>query len=73
MKRFQHALRRRGLGAFLAAGTLCQFGGCEIGEITTTSTVDGRELIISILNSAILTPIDQFITNAINDAFTSEN
>ncbi len=73
MKRLQHALRRRAIGAFLAAGALCQFGGCEIGEITTTSTVDGRELIISVARNLILTPIDQFITNAINDALSSEN
>lgn len=60
--------RARALGAILTAGTVCQFGGCDIGEITTTSTVDGRQLLISLVRGAILAPLDAFITSTINDA-----
>ena len=62
---------RRALGAVFAAGTLCQFGGCDLGSIsaTTTTTLDGRQVIISMIRGAILTPLDTFITNTVNDAF----
>ncbi len=55
--------------ALVALASVFQFGGCNIGEITTTSTVDGRELLISLVRGAVLGPIDAFITDAINQAF----
>lgn len=54
-------------------GTMCQFGGCELGEITTTSTVSVRELLIGVVRAAILTPLDQFVTDSINNAFGDDN
>jgi hypothetical protein len=48
---------------------LLQFGSCSIGEITVTQTVDGRDLLISLIRGVIIGQIDQSITNAINNAF----
>jgi hypothetical protein len=47
------------------------FGGCEFDQITATSTVtlDAREVMISAIRGAILTPIDTFITNGVNQVF----
>ena len=59
----------KAVGLFCGLGTMCQFGGCDIGTITTTMTVDGRDAIIQLVRGAILTPIDALITDAINDAF----
>jgi hypothetical protein len=67
--------RRSGFkGAVVASavGATCVFsmGGCDLGEFTatTTTTLDGREVVTYLVRSAILTPIDDFITNAV-DAF----
>lgn len=66
-------LRRRTLSALCTFGFLFQFGGCDLGEITTTTTVDGRELIVSLLRGVILNPLDRFITSAVNDLFDEGN
>jgi hypothetical protein len=67
--------RARALGMIASMGTLCQFGGCELGTITTTTTmtIDARDVIIQIARGAILTPIDAFITNAVNEVFDSND
>jgi hypothetical protein len=64
---------RRKLG-LLATGAMVYafpFGGCQIGEITTsaTTTVDGREVIIGLVREAILSPIDAWITAGVNQVF----
>ncbi len=58
-----------------ATGFLGQFGNCDFAEITTTSTTtfDGGELIVSLVRGAIITPLDQWLTDTINDAFESDN
>jgi hypothetical protein len=57
-----------GLGAVLLAFPV---GGCELDQITATSTVtlDAREVIISAIRGAILTPLDTFITEGVNQLF----
>jgi hypothetical protein len=57
-----------GLGTLLFAFPL---GGCELDQITATSTVtlDTREVLISAIRGAILTPIDTFITDSVNQLF----
>ena len=57
----------------LCASAVFQFSGCSFGEITTTTTVDGRELLISLIRGAVIAPLDQAITEAINDAFGDED
>lgn len=66
-------VRARTLALFCGLGTVCQFGGCELGTITTSMTLDGRDAIIQLVRGAILTPIDAFITGAINEAFDSDD
>ncbi len=58
---------RRMLGGIFAAGIVCQVGSCDLGQITTTVTVDGLELISGAIRTAILTPIDAAITEALNE------
>jgi hypothetical protein len=57
----------------MGAATVCSLGGCELGDFstTTTTTLDGREVVTYLVRSAILTPIDNFLTGAI-DAFFDE-
>jgi hypothetical protein len=66
-------LRKKYLGMLFGMGVLCQFGGCNIGEVTTTTTMDGRQVLISLVRGAILTPIDAWITNGINNLFREDN
>lgn len=72
MQKASGSIRRSMIPTLLCASALFQFGGCSFGEITTTTTVDGRELLISLVRGAILTPLDQALTQAINDAFSNE-
>ncbi|MCH8147818.1 MAG: hypothetical protein IH987_07465 [Planctomycetes bacterium] len=57
----------------VAGGSLCQFGTCDFGEITTTSTttLDTGELIAILVRGAIITPLDQWLTNAIDEVIES--
>ncbi len=67
------ALRKRLFSSLWTAGVLVQFGGCDLGQITTTVTLDTRDLLISVVRGAVLTPIDQFITDRINAAFGTDD
>lgn len=67
------ALRKRLLSSLWTAGVLVQFGGCDLGQITTTVTLDARDLLINVVRGAVLTPLDQFITDRINAAFGADN
>ncbi len=68
----KHTRRLRKWAAVSAVGMVCQFGGCDIGEITTTVTLSGRDLLINVVRGAILAPLDAFVTQAINDAFDGD-
>ena len=74
MKRPQYLkLRAKSLALICGLGAACQFGGCDLGTITTSMTLDGRDAIIQLIRGAILTPIDAFITEAVNEAFDTED
>ncbi len=62
-------MRAKSLGLLCGLGVLCQLGGCDLGTITITQTLDGREAIIQLIRGAILTPLDAYITDAVNDMF----
>ena len=66
-------VRAKSVGLLCVLGILCQFGGCDLGTITTSMTLDGRDAIIQLVRGAILTPIDALITDAVNEAFGSED
>jgi hypothetical protein len=70
--RIRGSSTRRLAGLLFSGGVLLQFGSCDIGEITTTTTLDGREAVIQIVRGAILTPIDAYITNVITEFFEEE-
>lgn len=46
-------------------------GACELGEFTTTTstTLSGREVVTFLIRSAILTPIDNFVAEAVDKFF----
>ena len=69
MRRVRRTLCHKAMGVFCTAGVLFQVGSCDFGEITTTTTLDGRELVLTLVRSAVLTPIDQLITAAVNELF----
>ncbi len=56
----------------VACGSVFQLGGCDFGQISTTVTVDGRELIIGAIRTSILDPLDNYITDRINDVFAED-
>ena len=66
-------MRKKSLGVLLGFGILCQFGGCDIGQVATTSTMDGRQVLISLVRGMILNPIDAFITDSINNLFGEDD
>jgi len=64
-------LKRR-LAALGLGVLIFQFpGGCQFDNITATSTVtlSGREVVINMIRGALLTPIDAFITQGVNELF----
>ncbi len=65
--------RTKFAGMLCSMGILCQFGGCDIGEITTSQTLDGRSAIIQLIRGAVLAPIDAWITSTVTNAFGSED
>ena len=59
---------RRRMAAFLLAAVMSVSAtGCDWTEIqtTTTTTLDSREVIITLVRSAIITPLDQALTAGI--------
>ena len=69
----RHSRKLRATGAVLAFGTACQFGGCQFADVTIPTTIDSSELIITLVRGAILTPIDEFVTNAVRNAFSNDD
>lgn len=45
------------------------FGSCNFDEITTTSTVDTRVVVQSLVKSWVLTPIETFVNDKIDGFF----
>jgi hypothetical protein len=66
--------RLHGIRQFATVGllsTTLAFGGCQLGDFTTTSTVtlSGRDVVSYLVRSAIMTPLQNFIDNAVNEFF----
>ena len=75
MRSRKMSIRAKFVSLMGGLGVLCQFGGCELGTITTstTTTLDGRDAVIQLIRGAILTPLDALITETVNDAFDSDD
>lgn len=77
MKQSTWVMGKKRLMLVGAVGFVGQFGNCDFGEITatttSTTTIDGRELLISLVRGAIITPFDQWVTNTVNDTFGPDN
>ncbi len=74
MRVLRRAAQRKVLAVICSAGMLFQFGSCNFGEITTTTTatLNGREVILDLLRNAIITPIDAFLVQAVNELLEDE-
>ena len=76
VRRFQ---RVRRVGTVAAAGVMLQSPlQCNLSDFTTTTTttLDGREVVTFIVRSAILTPLDNLVTAGIDrffDQFIEDN
>jgi hypothetical protein len=73
MRMRKKTLRMKAAASLCAAGILFQFGGCNIGQIPVATTLDGSELLITLIRGAILSPIDTAITNAVRNLFDRED
>ena len=67
-------LRMKTLGLLCGAGILLQGGGCDLGNITTTTsvTIDARDALRQIATTAILGPLNAYVTGAV-DSFLGTN
>lgn len=65
-------LRLKRAGTIATCGMAFQFGGCDFGTVSTSVTLNGADLIVTLIRAAILTPIDNAITDFVNDAFTDD-
>jgi hypothetical protein len=47
------------------------WGACNLGQITTTSTVtlDTRSVVVQLIQAAIITPLQTIINDRVNDFF----
>ncbi len=66
---FMSAMRRWALVGGM--GTTFALGGCDLGEFTTTTTttLSGREVVSYLVRSAILTPVQNFVDDRIDNFF----
>ena len=74
--RFRTARKHaRSLGLLCGLGTLFHAGACDLGTITTTSTqtLDGSVVIVDLVRSIIITPLDEYVTEVVSDAFDSDD
>ena len=62
---------RRGVALVLLVLALPLASGCEWGQITTTATttLDTRQVVIGLVQSALITPLNNAINNAVNNFF----
>ncbi len=67
-----HRMRSRTAKMLVAGAVLTQAGSCNFGEVSTSVTLSGQELIITLIRSAILSPIDAYVTNAVNEIFDND-
>ena len=65
--------RSRTLAVLFSAGIVFQLSSCQLGTFTATQVLDGQQVIISLLRSALLTPIDQVITSTVGGLFSNGN
>jgi hypothetical protein len=69
-----HRFRRK--AAMVATGAVVlQFGHCQLNDINVGSavTINGQDALIALIRGAVLTPIDQFITDGIHELFDDED
>lgn len=74
MKVLRRIIQRKALAALCSAGMLLQFGSCNLADITTTTTatLDGRTVILNLLRSVIIAPIDAFLVQAVDELINDE-
>ena len=61
--------RTRLLGVICGGGAAFQVAGCDFGSVNVMQTVNANEVIAGLLRSVILTPINNWVNNAIDNVF----
>jgi fucose permease len=72
-KHYFARVRRRSAATLISSCVAFQFGACIPSEFsavqTTTVTLDGRTIVTTLINAAIITPLQTFIEDAVNSYF----
>jgi hypothetical protein len=72
-KRILGRFRRYSVVSLLSGMMAFQFGGCIPSEFTaietTTVTLDGRGVITSLINAAIISPLQALVADSVNNFF----
>lgn len=59
-------------GGLLAAASTFQLAGC-FGEITTTSTISGRDFFLNGLRGLVIAPLDALLVQIVDNLFEEED
>ncbi len=68
-RRLKTRVAAMAMGGVLLHVTALPLGGCNFQDITATTTLDGRQVFMGLAQSAIVTPINDWVTHAIDDLF----
>lgn len=66
LRRWDSKLRKCAV-TVLGAGMLLQATSCNLGEVTTVSTVSGRDLLLQFLRVFLIAPIDGALVNVVDN------
>ncbi len=72
MQRLRRWQRSRLAALICTGGMMLQLGSCDFGQITTTVTLSGEELISTLVRGAITGPLNEFIDDAVSELFSDE-
>lgn len=73
LRRWKGSTLRKCAVSVLGAGMLLQIGSCQLGDVTTTSTVAGRDLLLQFLRAFLIAPIDAALVNAVDGVVDNED
>ncbi len=72
MKRSQRIFRSKLAAMLCSGGMIFQLGSCDFGDITTSVTLSGEELITTLVRGAIIGPLNAFIDDTVSGLFSDE-
>lgn len=63
--------KKAAVASTMGVASVLSLGGCDLEDFstTTTTTLDGRDVAMYIAEALIVTPIEEYLTNAIDEFF----